>query len=293
MEKLIITVAPTGSFPSRKDTPYLPITLDEMAEEVFKSWKAGASVCHLHVRDPVTGAASSDSNLFREYISKIRERCDIIVNFTTGGGRAARGEFSSQDQELMRLRLECRPDMASLNMGSINYWFRDISAIGATTGVFMNPIHVIEDLAKLESELGIKPELEIWDTGMVNVAIDLMQRGILKPPLHFQFVMGAMTGVQATPKNLINLMESIPPDSTWSVCAIGRHEFPMATIAILLGGHVRVGMEDNIYLEKKVLAKSNAELVDKVVRLAKELGREVASSSETRKILGLKPLARE
>lgn len=288
MEKLIITVAPTGSFTTREDNPHLPITPDEIVDEVIQSYEAGASLCHLHARDPETGVPSSNPKLFREYISRIREKCDVVVNFTTGGGRTTREHFDPKDVEIMRARLQSRPELASLNMGSINYWFRDVNAIGSSTGVFMNPVHAVTAFAKLQLELGIKPELEIWDTGMIRVAIDLMQRRILKPPLHFQFVMGTMTGVQATPNNLLCLTQLIPSGSTWSVCAIGKHEFPMATMAILLGGHVRVGMEDNIYIEKRVLAKSNAELVAKVARIAKELGRELATPTDAREILGLR-----
>ncbi len=196
------------------------------------------------------------------------------------------GSSTQENVEIVRQRLLYKPELASLNMGSINFW--GARGRDPTSAIFMNPILMIESLAKLMHSLRIKPELEIYDTGMICTAKALLERGILKTPLHLQFVMGGWpTCIEATPRSLIFLKEQIPANSTWSVCAIGRHEFPMVTMAMILGGHVRVGIEDNIKMSQTALAKSNAELVSRVVRIAKELDREIATPDDARHILGL------
>ena len=285
MEKLIITAAITGGERvTKKKTPYIPCTPEEVAEEAYKCWEAGAAIVHLHAKDPVTGEPASDPNsVLREYVKEIRKRCDIIINITTGGGR--RTIPPEKLDEVMRERMTLGQEISSLNMGSINTWAEPISDY-----VFSNTTARIERWVKFMSEAGVNPELEIYDTGMINTALMMMERGILKRPLHFQFVMVGMTGMSPTIKCLQYCVDSIPPDSTWSVCALGRHQIPMTTAAMLLGGHVRVGMEDNIYIEKGILAKSNAEFVAKIVRIAKELGREIATPDDAIRILNLKKL---
>lgn len=285
-DKLIITVAPTGSVTTREDNPNLPITPEEIIDEVLKAYQYGASIAHIHIRDPKTGKPSNDPTLYREVLEQVKERCDIIINFSTGGGRTIDGSTKQNDLHLLCQKLVFKPELASLNLGSINYWGK--RGRDPTTSIFGNPIHFIESLAATMKELEIKPELEIYDTGMITFAKDMLERNILGTPPYFQFVMGCHpTGIEATPKNLIFLVEQLPPLSSWSVCALGKYEFPMITLAIIMGGHVRVGMEDNVRLSKTELTSSNADLVAKVVRIAKELNREIATPDETRRILGL------
>jgi len=307
MEKMIITAALTGGdFVSKLQTDYVPCTVDEIVEEVVKCRKAGASIVHLHAKDPKTGMPHPDPNsVFPDYIRRIRksEASDIIINVTTGGGRPipkeiaeAMGieqkitieEYERTLDRVMEERATFGQEMSSLNMGSINVWV-DMGIPQLRSLVFRNPISTIEKWAGYMYKNNVKPELEVYDTGMINTAKTLVQEGMLKEPLHIQFVLfGGFSCMSPTPKTLIYCAENIPENWTWSVCAPGRTEMEMGTLAIILGGHVRVGMEDNIYLEKGVLAKSNAELVAKVVRIAKELGREIATPDEARQILGLK-----
>jgi len=307
MEKMIITAALTGGdFVSKLQTDYVPCTVDEIVEEVVKCRKAGASIVHLHAKDPKTGMPHPDPNsVFPNYIRRIRksEASDIIINVTTGGGRPipkeiaeAMGieqkitieEYERTLDRVMEERATFGQEMSSLNMGSINVWV-DMGIPQLRSLVFRNPISTIEKWAGYMYKNNVKPELEVYDTGMINTAKTLVQEGMLKEPLHIQFVLfGGFSCMSPTPKTLIYCAENIPENWTWSVCAPGRTEMEMGTLAIILGGHVRVGMEDNIYLEKGVLAKSNAELVAKVVRIAKELGREIATPDEARQILGLK-----
>jgi len=307
MEKLIVTAALTGGdFVSKLQTDYVPCTVDEIVEEVVKCRKAGASIVHLHAKEPKTGMPHSEPNsVFPEYIKGIRESeaPDIIINVTTGGGRPlpkeiaelmgieqkiTLEEYEKTLDKVMEERATFSQEMSSLNMGSINVWV-DMGLPQLRNFVFSNPISTIEKWAGYMYKNNVKPELEVYDTGMINTAKTLVNEGKLKEPLHIQFVLfGGLSCMSPTPKTLFYCAESIPKNWTWSVCAPGRYEMEMGTLAIMMGGHVRVGMEDNIYLEKGVLAKSNAELVAKVVRIAKELGRETATPDEARQILGLK-----
>ena len=308
MEKLIITAAVTGGeFVSRLLTPYVPCTVDEIVEEVCRCRKAGASVVHLHAKEPEMGRPHPDPNsVFPEYIRRIRESeaSDIIINITTGGGRPlppalaelmgvqqkyTPEEYERKLDQWMEERMKFGQEMSSLNMGSINIW-EDLGLEPLRDMIFSNPLSRIERWARYMYENNVKPELEIYDTGMINTAKTLVREGKLKEPLHLQFVMfGGMSCMSPTPETLLYCVRTIPENWTWSVCAPGRHEMEMGALAIILGGHVRVGMEDNLYLERGVLAKSNAELVAKIARIARELGREIANPDEARKILGLKP----
>ena len=307
MEKLIVTAALTGGdFVSKLQTDYVPCTVDEIVEEVVKCRKAGASIVHLHAKEPKTGMPHSEPNsVFPEYIKGIRESeaSDIIINVTTGGGRPlpkdiaelmgieqkiTLEEYEKTLDKVMEERATFSQEMSSLNMGSINVWV-DMGLPQLRNFVFSNPISTIERWAGYMYKNNVKPELEVYDTGMINTAKTLVNEGKLKEPLHIQFVLfGGLSCMSPTPKTLFYCTENIPENWTWSVCAPGRYEMEMGTLAIMMGGHVRVGMEDNIYLEKGVLAKSNAELVAKVVRIAKELGREITTPDEARQILGLK-----
>lgn len=290
MDKLIITAALTGGeFVSKMVTKYVPSTTEEIVDEVVKCKKAGASIVHLHAKDPDTGLpASSPNAILKEYVEHIKdsEASDIIINLTTGGGRVAKAELV---EELMKERMTFRHEMASLNMGSVNLWTAPKGKEGIEKeAVFSNTIGTIERWAGYMYDNRIKPELEVYDTGQIQTALRLLEQGKLTPPLHFQLVMfDGNSCMTPEPETMIYCVNRLPEDSTWSVCAPGRFEMAMGALAIIMGGHVRVGMEDNIYLEHGVLAKSNAELVAKIARISKELGREIATPDEARKILGL------
>jgi 3-keto-5-aminohexanoate cleavage enzyme len=271
--KVIITVAPTGSIPTRDNNPNLPITAEEVAEETRRSYDAGAAVVHIHARNPDTGEPTSDINVFRAYLAAIRDACPIITQITTGGGATTLG---LSPEERLRPVEELRPDSASLNAGSMNFGRR----------LFPNTPDIMELYAKRMKELKVLPEFEAYDLSMTqNVDHWIRQAGILDPPYQFSFVMGVVGGIPATFKNLLALKESIPPDYTWQAIGIGRDQIPMGIMGALLGGNLRVGFEDNVYLSKGVLAKSNAELVEKAARIIRELGLEVASVDDARDIL--------
>ncbi len=228
-----------------------------------------ATMLHLHVRDQ-KGNPTCDVNVFREVIQKIRSEVNPILQVSTG---AAIG-----DSEKDRLGvLDAGSEMASLSTGSVNFG----------KDVFLNPMPFIEKLAQAMLGKNIKPEMEIFDVAMLETGLKLMEKGLIKSPPHFQFVLGVPGALTATERNLKFLVEGLPAEATWSVSAIGRYQFPMMELAIQWGGHCRVGFEDNIYLEKGLLAKTNAELVAKVIKLAEKYNRPVASIEEARKILAL------
>ena len=273
--KIIITVAPTGSIPTRKDNPHLPITAEEVAEETRRAYEAGASVVHLHARNPDTGEPTSDIHVFRDYLAAVRDACPIITQITTGGGATTLG---LNPEERLKPVEELRPDSASLNAGSMNFGRK----------LFANTPDTMEMYAKRMKELKVMPEFEAYDLSMIqNVDHWIRQAGILDPPYQFSFVMGVMGGIPPTFKNLLALRESIPQGYTWQAIGIGRHQIPMGVMGVLLGGNLRVGFEDNIHLSRGVLAKSNAELVEKAARIIRELGLEVARVDEARDILPL------
>lgn len=272
MEKLILTVGITGSRITRLQTPYIPITPEEIAQSGIESWKAGASILHIHVRDPKTGLGTQEVSVFREVVVRLRSETDAILCLTTSG---IPGRNLPIPERLTPLSLA--PEFVSFDAGSVNMG----------ENVFLNPPEFLEALAKETVAKGIKPELEVFEAGMVYTCLRYRERDLLKRPLHFQFVLGTPGGMPATPKSLLHLSEIIPCDSTWSVIGVGAGQLGMAMMAMMMGGHVRVGLEDNIYYSKGVLAKSNAELVERVVRIAKEFGREIANPQEARKILNL------
>lgn len=272
MGKLIITVGITGSRITREQTPHIPIYPEEIAQSGIDAWKAGASVLHIHVRDPKTQLGTQNLTIFKEVVDRIRGQTDAILCLTTSG---IPGRNLPIEERLQPLALN--PELVSFDAGSINMG----------TNVFLNPPEFLEALAKATLAKGIKPELEVFDVGMVYNCLRYFDKGLLKPPLHFQFVLGTLGGMPATPKSFIHLTEIIPQGSTWSVIGIGTGQLPMAVMGMMMEGHVRVGLEDNIYYSKGVLAKTNAQLVERVVRIAKEFGREVAHPFEARKILSL------
>lgn len=272
MDELIITVGLTGSRITREQSPVIPITPDEIAGSGIDAWRAGASVLHVHVRDPETGLGTQDVELFRQVVDRLRAETDAIVCVTTSGipGR----NFSPQER-LAPLAL--RPDMASFDAGSIN----------TPAGVFLNEPDFLEALAAQARARGVKLELECFDTGMVATCLRYLEQGVLDGPPHFQFVLGTPYGMPATAAALLHLTGMLPADATWSVIGIGRAQLPMTTLATVIGGHARVGLEDNLYYRKGELAGSNAQLVERTVRIAGELGRGVATPAQARRILGL------
>ncbi|HED24437.1 MAG TPA: 3-keto-5-aminohexanoate cleavage protein, partial [Firmicutes bacterium] len=208
--------------------------------------------------------------VYKRTIDLIKEKCSVIVQVSTGGAVGM-----SAKERLQPVYL--KPEMATLSTGSVNFG----------EDVFMNPPAYLEEFARVMKEHGVKPEIEVFEVGMINNALQLVKKGLISGPLHFDFVMGVPGGIPASLKNLLHLVESIPPGSTWTVAGIGRHELPLGTAAVILGGHVRVGFEDNIFYEKGVLAESNAQLVERIARVAEIHGRPVAAPDEARSILGL------
>lgn len=270
MEKLIITAAICGAEVTKEHNPNVPYTVEEIGREAEAAYKAGASIIHLHVRYD-DGTPTQDKERFRVCIEEIKRRCpDVIIQPSTGGAVGMSDEERLQPVELL-------PEMASLDCGTLNFGGDEI---------FVNTENTIKNFGRVMIEKGVKPEIEVFDKGMVDYAIRFAKEGYILEPMHFNFVLGIQ--MAATARDLAFMVDSIPPGSTWTVTGIGRHEMPMAALGIVMGGHVRVGFEDNVYLEKGVLAKSNGELVEKVVRIAKELGRPIATPDEAREILGLK-----
>jgi len=302
MPKLIITCALTGSavFPSQ--TPYLPITPDQIADEACKAYKAGAAIVHVHVRDPETGMPTADLNIWRENLTKIKEKCDVVICVTTGGGPGMTAE------ERIAVVPKFEPEMCSFDIESMNFglfplvdrikewkfpWEKPVMEMSKDF-VFKNTFADLEIFAKAMREHNVKPEVEIYGTnGLYNTGF-LLRTGQLDLPVHIQYVLGVLGGTYSTPYELVHLQTEThrmlgPDNYTWSVIGIGYPaEFRLGAVAMTMGGHVRVGLEDNIFIKRRVLAKSNAELVEKIRRIAIELGREIATSDEARQMLNLK-----
>lgn len=269
MQKLIITAAISGAEVTKEEQPNLPVTAEELARAAKECEEAGASIIHLHVRDS-KGQPTQDKKYFKEAIDAIKGQTNLIIQTSTGGAVGM-----TVEERLQPITL--KPEMATLTTGTVNFG----------NEVFYNSPADIETFARYMRDYGVKPEIEVFDVGMINNALRLVKKGLLEMPLHFDFVMGVPGGIPGTPKNLMHLTECIPEGCTWSVAGIGKTQLPLGVMAIILGGHVRVGFEDNIYYSKGVLAESNAQLVERMVRIARELGRPVASPHEAREILGL------
>jgi 3-keto-5-aminohexanoate cleavage enzyme len=288
MEKTIITVAVTGSLTTRKQNPDLPITPEQIADSVAECRDAGAAVVHLHVRDPLTEKPAQRVDLFKEAIRLIRKKCDIIVNVTTGGGPGMTLEERIGVISSLSADKEVKPEMASLNAGSINFGlFNREKRQFVLDDVQMNPWSGMLHFADTIKECNVRPEIEIYDAGMIHNATFLRDIGALNTPLQFQFVLGVLGGMQPTAENLLFLKNSVPSGSMWGLCCVGLSIFSLGPVAVSLGGNVRVGFEDCIYISKGVLAQSNAQMVKKMAMLSREMGREVASPAEARQILKL------
>ena len=271
-QKTIITVAPTGAWPTKEHNPNIPLTPAEIADEVYNCWKAGAAMAHLHMRDD-EGKGTMDKEKFKETVTRIRDRCDIVLNLTTSG------DLNATDETRMAHLIELKPEMASFDCGSMN-WMH--------SGLFINHPKFLEQLATTMKENGIKPEIEVFDAGMLYNALYYLKKGFLDAPLHFQFVLGAAGGTTATVENLVYLKSIMPEGHTWSALGIGKGHLPVLMTALAMDGHLRVGMEDNVLYAKDRLAKSNCEFVERTVRMVKEANKEPATPDEAREILSLR-----
>ena len=273
MGKTIITAAVVGSNPTKEMNPAVPYTPKEIAEAAIESCRAGAAIAHMHVRDPETGKPDSSIELFREVADRIRQECDIVINLTTSG-------YNITGDNVIERRLEpvtLHPDICSLDIGSVNF----------VNAPFVNSPEWGRAAAARMREQGVKPEVEAFDTGHMRQAINWVEEGLFDDPPYFQLCMGVGWGIPATPENLLLMKGFVPPNCPWSVLGVGRHQLPMITMGILLDGHIRVGFEDNIYLRKGVLAKSNAQMVEMAANLVETLQHEVATPDDARQILAI------
>jgi 3-keto-5-aminohexanoate cleavage enzyme len=295
MPPLIISVALTGGVHGKEVNPNLPETPDEQAQQTYEAYKAGAAIVHIHARDPKKGYSSPSINPedYRIINKKIRELCpDIIINNTTGGGL---GQLTTEE----RMRsLEADPEIASLNMGPLAWKAllkkREPPLSGRPEDVLVDSVwpptfswKETELFAQRMLEKNIKAEMEVYHQGQFQLVYNLINKNLVRPPYLIQFVMGAPSAVLPTPQNLISMLYHVPPNSIVSVIGVGPFQFPLTAIAIAMGLHVRVGLEDNIYYRRGELAKSNAQLVERVVRIAKELDRPIATPAQAREMLGL------
>ncbi len=273
MQRVIITAAVTGSRPTKEMNPAVAYTPEEIAQSAVECYRAGAAIAHIHVRDPETGKPAFEIELFEEVVARIRHECDMIINLTTSG-------LHLPGPGLIEKRLEpvtLQPEICSLDLGSLN--FQD--------AVFVNPPEWGRIAAERMREHGVKPEIEVFDVGHIYQALDLIAERLIDDPPLFQLCMGVRWGIEATPENLLFMKGKLPPKARWSVLGVGGAQLSMIALGILLGGNIRVGFEDNIYLRKGVLAKSNAQLVEMAVDLARMLQREPATPTEAREILGI------
>jgi uncharacterized protein (DUF849 family) len=304
VEKLIITSALTGAITVPTQTPHLPYKPDDIAADAVACAKAGAAAIHFHARDPENGRPSSDPEIVMEIASKIKAGTDAIVGITTGGG------MGMTPQERLRGAALCEPEIASFNLGSMNFSMHPVArrwpkaedwkfdweydyVTGTKNFIFPNTFGSMEVFAETMREKNIRPEFEAYDVGHLYNLKFIEKQGIVQPPYWIQFVLGVLGGLAATPQTLLTMLETAdrlfgPENYRWSVIGVGYpQEFQMAAMAIMMGGHVRVGLEDNIFLKRGVLA-TNPQLVEKVVRLADEFEREIATPAETREMLSLK-----
>jgi uncharacterized protein (DUF849 family) len=289
MDKLIVTVAIIGAITTREKSPHPPMTPREIADSAIEAGKAGASVCHIHVRDPITHQPSMKFEHYKEVFDRIRDKGDMIINLSTGsGGRLLYRPTSSGNlwdisglkspEERVEHVAKLKPELCSLDIGSLNFG----------SYAFINLVSMVETMAKMIKEAGTKPELEVFDLGHIRIGHHLIRQGLIPDPPLFQLCLGIPWGIEATTENMVYMRNNLPSNCLWYAFAIGPQHFPMAAASIMNGGHARVGFEDNLYIQKGVLAKSNAEMVKKVIEIANLLDREVATPKEARQILKLK-----
>ena len=302
--KVILTAAITGAVHVPSMSPYLPITPEQIVEQSVEACKAGAAVVHLHGRDPVTGAPSSDLNVMQQVVSEIKKRCDVVICITTGASQMM------STAERLSVVPALKPELASCNAGSMNFmlagvldllppdcpqWQKDYLG-GTYDNVFSNTYQGMETYIRTMQENGTVPEFEVYDVSMINNIAYFRRKGILNGPVYIQFVMGIQGGIPATVENLVFLKDAadrlLGADTFhWSAAAAGKHQFPITTTALAMGGSARVGLEDNLYIRPHELAHSNAEQIRAIAQVAHVLGRPVATPDEAREILGLKGIA--
>ncbi|MFC6837932.1 3-keto-5-aminohexanoate cleavage protein [Halomarina ordinaria] len=273
-KKLVISVATTGGHHGKEANPNLPEQPEEIARDLAACEEAGASIAHIHARDD-EGDGTKDVARFQAIRDAIDDHCDdIIVNFTTGGG----GIWSREERIAPILETDPRPEMATVDLGPINF---------GQTRTAVNTREQNEEYAEAMRAASVKPELELFNPGHIPEMNHLIDEDLLEPPYWCTTIFGMQNGMPAAPRNVINFVDNLPGASEWQVLALGRHQLPLTTMAMTMGGHVRVGMEDNVYYRKGELAESNAQLVRRTARIAAEVNRPVATPTETRELLGL------
>lgn len=275
--KRIITVATTGAWPTKENTPNVPIEPHEITEEIYNCWKEGAAVAHIHCRND-EGKAAMEFKKFEEVVTLMRTKyadCDIILNITTSGG------VNLKEEDRLRPFYELKPEMASYDCGTMNWQHN---------AVFENNPQFLEKLGHMMQEVNVKPEIEVFDPGMIYNAQYYIKKGVLKAPCHFQFCMGVQGGIAASTKNLVfmkDIMDEVAPGSTWSAFGVGKGAMEIMYAAVAMGGHIRVGMEDNVLYRKGQIADSNMQFVARAKRVIEEFTCEAATPAEARQILGL------
>lgn len=280
--KCVITAALAGGMTFKPQNPAVPYTPEEFADEAWKAWNEGCSVVHIHARDPKTGMPTPDIAIIRDTVDAIRAKCPVLINLSTaiGAGVGAADRIKPVK--------ELRPEMASLNTNTMNFAKADFKTGQVMIEVvFENTFNMIVTFAKEMKKAGTKPELEVYDVGHICNVLLVDKQGIFEHPLHFQFVFGVCGGIPFTPANLLRMRESVPADSTWSECGVSFYSFQAAFMSAIMGGHIRVGLEDNIHIEHGKLAQGNWELVKKAVEIAKLAEREIATPEEAREIFNI------
>lgn len=275
MSKLIVTAALTGGFHGKEANPNLPEQPEEIAQAAYECWQAGAAIVHLHARQK-DGRPTCDPSIYGDIVARIKARCDVITQVSTGGGP----EISPQDR---KKAIEAGAEMASLNMGTM------VRTRFAEGSFFLNTRSQIEEYARAMLERGVKPEMEVYGHSMMVDVEHLVRKNLIRKPYYINFVLG-MThqgALPGEPRHLLSLIQYLPQEAVFNVSGIGPAQLPLTTLAMLLGGHSRVGLEDNVYYAKGTLAKSNAQLVERTVRIARELRRDIASPADARQILQL------
>src|ERR1700693_3796208 len=283
--KVIVTAALTGVIATRDQCPAIPYTPREIGEEAKRAADAGAAIVHIHARNP-QGGPDWSVETFAEIFDEVRARTDVIINFSTGAVGVPAEERVAHIREL-------RPEMAALNMGSMNYAiYSEKKKAFYHDHVFANPFSDIQMFLETMKTAGVRPEMECFDAGHIGNTRPLIDMGVLDAPYQFSLIMGVLGGIPGTTRHLVDQVDSLPQGSHWQVIGIGLNQWPLVATAIAMGGNVRVGLEDNFYVEEGKMANSNGDLVEKACRIARDLGREVASTSEARAQLGIESTPR-
>jgi len=280
MRKVIVTAALTGVLATREQCPTIPYAPKEIGEEAKRAADAGAAIVHIHARTP-DGGPDWNVETFAEIFREVRARTDVIINFSTGA-------IGIPPEERIAHIRDLRPEMAALNMGSMNYAiYSEKKKAFYHDHVFANPFHDIQFFLETMKSAGVRPEMECFDAGHIGNTRPLIDMGVLDAPYQFSLIMGVLGGIPGTTRHLVDQVDSLPPGSHWQVIGIGLNQWPLVASALAMGGNVRVGLEDNFYVEEGKMAKSNGDLVEKASRLARDLGRDIATASEARALLGL------